>query len=125
MVENTNHESGGTFADEDQVTEQCGNIKYVIIQSGDPSPTYDGQCFMDTDDDPLIWRVQDKTNTQWLTMMPIYYSSGADGYKPPSDDAHGGYKVQNGTLGINYDSTGTRNIIFFRANDKWYGLEDA
>jgi len=125
MSENLDHETGGTFATDDVYTEQCMNTKTIIIQSAEPSTKYDGQHWIDTDDDPPHVQGYDETNTQWMTYFPQYYISGAEGYKPPTDTSNGGYITADGTLSVQYDSTNTVTRLYFRGNSEWYGIEES
>lgn len=111
MSENENHETGGTFVNEDVITEQCGNTKMVIIQSAEPSNMYDGQFWIDTDDDPPYIRVRDQTNTAWMTKYEQSYETGG------FDAATGTSPAANGTIVVKYD--GTSSYIFIRTNSLW------
>ena len=115
MSENTDHETGGTLVNEDIITEGCGNTKFVIIQSADPSPTHDGQMFVDTDDATPIIRTQDKTNTQWMTNRSTKYTTGTTWIEEPDS-----YSVTSGHSVLKYNSGDTFTRLYFFANSKYW-----
>ena len=114
MSENLDHEVGGTFASGDLITEQCANTKFITIQSSNPSPIYDGQVFIDTDDNPPLIRVYDLTNTQWMTRPRNPYQS-THFINPEISLAN------NGALVVQYN--GTKTVLLARTNGEWWGAQ--
>lgn len=112
MSENLDHTSGGTFATDDIIDQQTANTKFINIQASAPSPSYDGQPWVDTDDDPVIIRVMDKTNTQWMTYEGIRYVSSTA--LDPSPDV---YTV--GELVILYNTGTSKSQLIAASNNGW------
>ena len=120
MSENTDHETGGTFVDEDVVTEQCSNIKFPIIQSSVPSSVFDGQVFIDTDDDPQKIQVYDNTNTAWVSNYPQWYETitdELDNVNPAKTP------VIRGTLVVQYNSTTGKSYLYVYVNSGYSSSE--
>lgn len=101
--------------DDDLIDEQTANIKFIIVQTDAPSPVYDGQVHIDTDDDPPLIRIYDTTNTMWLQRKHITYDTVNNEY--PSESP-----VLNGSLQVRYDSGSTQHQLLTRANSKWWAV---
>lgn len=119
MSENTDHETGGTFANEDIVTEQSANTKYILVQAAAPTTPYDGQISTNTSSDPPIQKVYDATNTAYLERRPIWYetTSSAVPVVPTATP------TINGTLVLQYEEGGSGTTLFVKSattpNDWW------
>lgn len=120
MSENLDHEAGGTFVDGDVCTKKCLNTKEVIIQSANPGVAYDGQMFVDIDDNGPQLRIYDVTNTEYMTRPNIRYSSVANGFKSPATTHH-----VNGVISIHHDTDDNKIYMYVRANSVWYGARPA
>lgn len=120
MSENTDHETGGTLADDDIVTEQRYNVKQVCIQSAEPSNIYDGELWIDTDDNPHKLQTYDKTNTAWITNHPVWYESitdDLDNVNPATSP------VIEGTLNMQYNSTTGKTYLYAYVDNGYNGSE--
>lgn len=107
------------WANEDVADEMLCNQKTVLVQAGAPTTAYEGQVWVCTSSDPPIMKVYDDTNTQWMDRPPAWYESV--GYiKEP---AHA--PVVNGTLVIQYNTNISSTVLFMRADNDWWGLEEA
>ena len=124
MAENTNHETGGSFVNEDVITEMCANTKMILIASSGPANTYDGQIWNDTSEDPPVTKVRDETNTAWMTRRKSTYESAAGGnltYPDTPDD----FPVVNGSIVIKRNTDLSASFIYVRADESWYGATTA
>lgn len=111
ISENLNHETGGTFANEDIVTEQSANTKYILVQAAAPSNPYDGQIWTNTSSDPPIQKVYDATNTAYLERHPIWYESTSSAvFVLPAATP-----TINGTIVIQYEAGGGGTTLFLKA----------
>jgi len=114
VSENLNHETGGVIVDEDIYTEECCNTKLIIVQSAEPSTTYDGQHWIDTDDDPPLLRTRDETNSQWMTHYRREYETGHASLPDINDN------VINGMMTVEWDSIDSKAALWVRANNWWW-----
>lgn len=118
MSENLDHESGGTFIAKDIITVQCGNTKMIIVQNAAPGTTYDGQIWEDADEITPVMKIQDKTNSQWMTKVGQFYETGSFQSRVPSvigDGTNGVFVTQNNT----YDSV---VYLHMRSNGRWWAV---
>jgi len=124
MTENTNHETGGTFVDEDVVTEQSANTKYILIQAAAPNNDYDGQIWENTSSDPPLLKIYDTTNTAYMERRPIWYEVTA----ATVTEVPAASPTLDGTLVVQYSSGTGVTTLFVKtgvANLDWWRRTDA
>jgi len=118
MSENLDHETGGTFANEDIVTAQSGNTKFITVQSAAPTTNYDGSIFIDTDNNPPYLNIRDATNTQWMEHHSREYTTATQTRWPVVY----GQLYSNGNIISQYDSSLSKTKLHVKANGIWWGV---
>jgi hypothetical protein len=106
------------WSNRDQMSAALMNQKTVYVGSGAPGTAYDGQFWVDTSTDPPTLKMYDSTNTQWLTMYPIWYETQSGAWADPSESP-----VVNGTIVVVYNSTQADTRLYVRANSAWKNLD--